>query len=351
MLAITAGNALALWFRQALYFSTLFALGAVELPPGKLGAMGYLYTVINNSMTLVKYSAIFMVKLSYLVFFRKLIGRVRVLEIWWWVVLVILVPAGLIATFLPFYNCPEITQESILGKSLCRGVDFPRLPPSETGLSLTEDVAHCDPAGIEVRSTIYLRVNTAIDVVTDILGPFPLLPASPCPRLALTHCSHLHPPAPPLLRTYHLPAQASHRQHPMPVSSGYRHRRRPPRPLSDPRLRCHRPGVYRRGLGRQRLRMADLLDGPRGQRRPSSWSPPPPSAACSVSAPPCRSERYQPPHGSSSGRAAGPLGTRSRVAADSRGTRHGSGASGKPGLLQRLRDWRWTSAARTARMS
>ena len=68
---------------------------------------------MNNSLTIVFYSAIFAIKITYLALFRKLIGRVHILEIWWWIVLAILVPAGIAATFLPFYNCPLTSPEQL----------------------------------------------------------------------------------------------------------------------------------------------------------------------------------------------------------------------------------------------
>ena len=119
--ATITGNVLALWFQKGLWWRDIYALGGLDrpIPPSEFAEMALWYLEMNHILTTILYSAVFTVKLSYLVFFRKLIGRVRALEIWWWIVLAILVPAGLAATFLPWWVCPAIHVE-----------DFPSMSPT-----------------------------------------------------------------------------------------------------------------------------------------------------------------------------------------------------------------------------
>jgi magnesium-transporting ATPase (P-type) len=56
---------------------------------------------------------IFAVKLAYLFFFRRLIIRLRNLEIWWWCVVVFTIAAGLASLALSWLNCASFTPEEI----------------------------------------------------------------------------------------------------------------------------------------------------------------------------------------------------------------------------------------------
>ena len=95
IILMTAGDALSLWFRQGLFWAGYVIVGAVDFPKDVDTTinMQYLGSAILHSITVTTYAAIFAVKLSYLLFFRKLIGPVRHLTVWWWVVLAILIPA------------------------------------------------------------------------------------------------------------------------------------------------------------------------------------------------------------------------------------------------------------------
>ena len=115
--ATIARDALTLWFQKGLFWRDTYALGGLDrpVPAADFAEMGLWYLEMNHVMTTVLYSAVFVVKLSYLVFFRKLIGRVRPLEAWWWAVLVALVPAGLAATFLSWWVCPATSVPDFPG--------------------------------------------------------------------------------------------------------------------------------------------------------------------------------------------------------------------------------------------
>ena len=90
--------------RDLLYFQMDVTLGRM-LPPPDFADKMLMYTKLNAAEGVLQWSTIFAVKFSYMIFFRPLISRVRVLEIWWWVVLVILVPCAGIAMFMGIYVC------------------------------------------------------------------------------------------------------------------------------------------------------------------------------------------------------------------------------------------------------
>ncbi|MCJ1402777.1 hypothetical protein MMC11_005998 [Xylographa trunciseda] len=82
------------------------------------------------------------VKLAYLFFFRRLISRLRDLNIWWWCVIAFTIPAGLACVAAGWLTCPYFTAIGVLS---CSG-----------------------PAANDrvVRDT---TITTVLDIVTDVL--------------------------------------------------------------------------------------------------------------------------------------------------------------------------------------
>ena len=70
----------------------------------------------NNAATTLWWLIIFPVKLAYLFFFRRLISRVRELNIWWWCVIGFTVPAGLVCIAASWLTCPYFTIQKVLCK-------------------------------------------------------------------------------------------------------------------------------------------------------------------------------------------------------------------------------------------
>ena len=56
------------------------------------------------------------VKMAYLFFFRGLINRLQDLNIWWRVVVVFVVPAGLVCVAVSWLTCPYFTTAGVLCK-------------------------------------------------------------------------------------------------------------------------------------------------------------------------------------------------------------------------------------------
>lgn len=71
---------------------------------------------IQDAAVVLLSSTIFAVKLSFMVFFRSLIRRLKKLEIWWWCVLFIVVPSSVMLVVSNFITCGYF-DERILGKS------------------------------------------------------------------------------------------------------------------------------------------------------------------------------------------------------------------------------------------
>ena len=130
--------------RNNIYHQVYTTIGAlpidwvnVDIPVNLLKYFG-----IVNTILCLCWSAIFIVKFSYLLFFRELIRNVRNMRPWWWTVLCVLVPAGFVCAFLPFYSCS------------------------------THDPAKVVPVCLPVAYThsfIILRVQSALDIFTDLL--------------------------------------------------------------------------------------------------------------------------------------------------------------------------------------
>ena len=57
---------------------------------------------------------IFSVKIAFLFFFRRLISRLRGLNIWWWVATTLTILAGLVSIAASWLTCPYFTIEGLL---------------------------------------------------------------------------------------------------------------------------------------------------------------------------------------------------------------------------------------------
>ena len=76
-----------------------------------------LYNKLDTAESILQWSTIFAVKFSYMLFFRPLISRVRFLEIWWWCVMAVLIPAAIAAVAMSIYVCPYYDM-SFLGNQI-----------------------------------------------------------------------------------------------------------------------------------------------------------------------------------------------------------------------------------------
>ena len=94
------------------------------------------YGIMDEAASVLVWTSIFAIKFSFVFFFRKLTRRVRGIKIWWWIVVVALVPCALICMFLGFIICPTLD---------------------------------CNPAALHHREGIFLNTTVSIDILTDVL--------------------------------------------------------------------------------------------------------------------------------------------------------------------------------------
>jgi len=94
------------------------------------------YGMMDEAASVLVWTSIFAIKFSFVFFFRKLTQRVRGIEIWWWIVVLALVPCALICMFLGFIICPTL---------------------------------NCNPAALRNRENIFLDSTVSIDILTDVL--------------------------------------------------------------------------------------------------------------------------------------------------------------------------------------
>ena len=62
----------------------------------------------------VNWPVIFSVKIAFLFFFRRLISRLRGLNIWWWVATTFTILAGLVSIAASWLTCPHFTIKGLL---------------------------------------------------------------------------------------------------------------------------------------------------------------------------------------------------------------------------------------------
>lgn len=91
-------------------------LGMKEIEIADIESMLVYYKWYNGSMVLT-WTAVYSVKLSFMFFFRKLISSVRFLEIYWWVIMGVLIPTWVFSGFFSFWICTDFTI-TYIGKKL-----------------------------------------------------------------------------------------------------------------------------------------------------------------------------------------------------------------------------------------
>ena len=72
--------------------------------------------VITRVLYLFAFGTVGAVKIAYLCFFRKLLGKVRLLECWWWFCIAVIAPASIIGMFMVFYVCPATNFDDYLSR-------------------------------------------------------------------------------------------------------------------------------------------------------------------------------------------------------------------------------------------
>ena len=104
------------------------------------------------------WSVIYAVKLSFLCLFRKLVDRIRALEIHWWIVTGITIACGLASMPLAFIICPVFTS------------DYMREPRMQTKFRYVLTLLEFCPIESQLyHERVYLDVTSALDVFTDVL--------------------------------------------------------------------------------------------------------------------------------------------------------------------------------------
>ena len=70
----------------------------------------------ENAVTNIWWAVIFSVKMAFLFFFRRLISRLRSLNVWWWVATTLTVLAGLVSIAVSWLTCPYFTIDGLLSE-------------------------------------------------------------------------------------------------------------------------------------------------------------------------------------------------------------------------------------------
>ena len=139
------------------YWSTYVNLHLAE-PPMGWPDMIISFSIMDNISTIFGWGAIFIVKISFLMFLRSLTTRVRLVHHWWWFVFIVILMSTPVTMFLGFYICPNFTPSSIS-----------TLPsaPVEGNHGLT----HSENCGTNVvpRQITFLTINCVLDILSDTL--------------------------------------------------------------------------------------------------------------------------------------------------------------------------------------
>jgi hypothetical protein len=85
-------------------------------PPADFAVRMLLNNKLNTAEATLQWSTIFMVKFSYMLFFRPLTSRLRFLQIWWWAIIGILTPSFIVIIAVSIWVCGYFDMSFIGGK-------------------------------------------------------------------------------------------------------------------------------------------------------------------------------------------------------------------------------------------
>ena len=113
-----------------------------QIPPPNFAASSVIETQILDATSVLLWTSIFCVKFSFLFFFRKLITRVRHLQILWWAVFGFVLVSALVCIPLGFIECSYFGEDLLL---------------------------HCPVDSLIRKERIYLDVTIVLDILTDVM--------------------------------------------------------------------------------------------------------------------------------------------------------------------------------------
>jgi hypothetical protein len=147
--------------RDLIYLQMEMVLGMKEIELEDLNSMLVYFKWYNASMVLT-WMAVYSVKLSFMFFFRKLISRVRPLEIYWWAIMAVLIPSAIFSAFFGFWICTDFSITY-----LCKF----KLPLSTRTQDIANGlcIANCPVSSMMYREEIYLYATAALDIFIDLL--------------------------------------------------------------------------------------------------------------------------------------------------------------------------------------
>ena len=110
VLTLTAATVLVHFNIPLLFLQNYASLGQI-IPGPDFPAEMLMAKKLETASTVMIWVSIYGVKYCYMFFFKKLVSRVRKVQLWWWLVMGLLVPMSLIASAFDFTICPNETLD------------------------------------------------------------------------------------------------------------------------------------------------------------------------------------------------------------------------------------------------
>ena len=109
VLCLSAASALLYQVHSKLYYQVDVSLGKF-IPGSDFEAIGLSIQKMLDISSVLIWTAIFTIKVSFLCFFHKLVDRIRNLTIWWRIVFALVIVCGCICIPFTFSICPDFSQ-------------------------------------------------------------------------------------------------------------------------------------------------------------------------------------------------------------------------------------------------
>ena len=142
LLMLAGGTAVVYKAQDGLYLQTGVTTGTAGFPPPDFLDRMRQVVVLQHASSMLSWAAIFLVKFSFLAFFRKLVSRVRNLEILWYITVTIVAACTVASIPIGLIICHDFSENMFQS---------------------------CPIQDMTNNEAIYLKVTTALDILSDCL--------------------------------------------------------------------------------------------------------------------------------------------------------------------------------------
>ena len=116
---------------------------------------------LNYAAGAMLWASIYAIKLAFLAIFRRLIWHMKILRMWWWGVLVLVLLSCLAAATTYPIICTDLSPTI-----LCEAASM------HQGGQSDESLVHCSFSSVSAKQWSYFEYTTVLDILSDVAGAY-----------------------------------------------------------------------------------------------------------------------------------------------------------------------------------